>query len=246
MARFRDFKKSTVRETPDYVLAELRKTEIGNEAIAAENALAQEKIQTGLEVYDASTDMAGVTPIKDGFDRMFGSDGVSEAAPIASRDASQIDPLNIGDGGEISNVTRGETYGSDFDPQGNYIGGGDFEIAPDGSVGEQIDDVGLRDKLLEEANKYDTAIEGAGAAVDGAEAAVDGVDAATESAEALKSASTLGAGVDGLAAAAGNIPILGGISTLASAESPEQAAAELALMSNPYTGLLLSAYKMFS
>jgi hypothetical protein len=177
---------------------------------------------------------------------MFGSDGVSGAAPIASRDASQIDPLNIGDGGEISNVTRGETYGSDFDPQGNYIGGGDFEIAPDGSVGEQIDDVGLRDKLLEEANKYDTAIEGAGAAVDGAEAAVDGVDAATESAEALKSASTLGAGVDGLAAAAGNIPILGGISTLASAESPEQAAAELALMSNPYTGLLLSAYKMFS
>jgi len=197
--------------------------------------------------------MAGVTPIKDGFSNMFGSDGVSKAAPIASRDASQIDPLNIGDGGEISNVTRGETYGSDFDPQGNYIGGGDFEIAPDGSVGEQIDDVGLRDKLLEEANKYDTAVEGAGAAVEGAgaavegvDAAVEGVDAAVEGAEALETASTLGAGVDGLSAAAGSIPLLGGISTLASAESPEQAAAELALMSNPYTGLLLSAYKMFS
>ena len=239
MARFRDFKKSTVRDTPDYITAELRSAEIGNEAIAAENALRQEQIQTGLEVYDASTDMAGVTPIKDGFSNMFGSDGVSKAAPIASRDASQIDPLNIGDGGEISNVTRGETYGSDFDPQGNYIGGGDFEIAPDGSVGEQIDDVGLRDKLLEEANKYDTAVEGAGAAV-------EGVDAAVEGAEALETASTLGAGVDGLSAAAGSIPLLGGISTLASAESPEQAAAELALMSNPYTGLLLSAYKMFS
>ena len=246
MARFRDFKKSTVRDTPQFLAAELRGNQLENEAIAAQNAQRSEDIGQAIKLYDVGTDEAGVTPIKDGFNRMFGSDGVSEAAPIASRDASQIDPLNIGDGGSISDVTRGETYGGDFDPQGNYIGGGDFEIAPDGSVGEQIDDVEIRDKLLEEMNKYESTAEGAVAAVEGVDAAVEGVDAAAESAEALKTASTLGAGVDGLAAAAGNIPVLGGISTLASAESPEQAAAELALMSNPYTGLLLSAYKMFS
>ena len=239
MARFRDFNTATKRETPDYLTAELRATEIGNQAIADENSLRQEQIQTGAELYDSSADMLGVTPIKDGFDRMFGSDGT---------------PLNLDMESPNVGATPFETPddGLNLDLTGD-VGATPFAAPDDGlNLDIGVEDDSINGILNREFDAIDPTMGMTDAATIPADMAantteaLDTASAMGDAAETLETASTLGAGVDGLAAAAGNIPVLGGISTLASAESPEQAAAELALMSNPYTGLLLSAYKMFS
>jgi hypothetical protein len=239
MARFRDFKKSTVRDTPQFLAAELRGNQLENEAIASQNAQRSEDIGQAIKLYDVGTDEAGVTPIKDGFNRMFGSDGT---------------PLSFEGVNAPADMNAPDALLSDMDAGiGTDVGATPFAPPSDGlNLDLGVEDDSIRGLLNKGFDTVDPALGMTDAAAIPADLAADttgALDTASklgESAEALETASTLGAGVDGLAAAAGNIPVLGGISTLASAESPEQAAAELALMSNPYTGLLLSAYKMFS
>ena len=229
MARFRDFKKSTVRDTPQFLAAELRGNQLENEAIASQNAQRSEDIGQAIKLYDVGTDEAGVTPIKDGFSNMFGSDGT---------------PLNL----DLSGTDVGDTPWAAPTEELNLDFGSDFgsDVWAEKARGDLNLDLGVEeDSIRGLLNRGFDATEGVGAAATGVDAAATGVDAAelgADTASALSTASemgdaasTLGASADGLASAMGSIPILGGISALNS-ESPEEAALKLLSTTNPYLG----------
>ena len=229
MARFRDFKKSTVRDTPQFLAAELRGNQLENDAIAAQNAQRSEDIGQAIKLYDVGTDEAGVTPIKDGFNRMFGSDGT---------------PLNL----DLESPNVGDTpftppeEGLNVDLSGTDVGATPFAPPSDGlNLDLGVEDDSIRGLLNKGFDTVDPALGMTDAAAIPADLAANSTDALStagelgESAEALETVSTLGDSVDGLASAAGSIPILGGISALNS-ESPEEAALKLLSTTNPYLG----------
>ena len=223
MARFRDFKKSTVRDTPQFLAAELRGNQLENDAIEAQNAQRSEDIGQAIKLYDVGTDEAGVTPIKDGFSNMFGSDGtplsfegVNAPTDMASPE-TRLSDIDVGLDADVGATPFAPSEGLNLD-----IGMEDDSI--NSLLTKQFDAAELAELGADTTDALGTASEMG-----------DAASALGEGAEALETASTLGAGVDGLAAAAGNIPILGGISALNS-ESPEEAALKLLSTTNPYLG----------
>jgi hypothetical protein len=120
----RSFRAATQAATPNFAAATARQGELEQRAMAEANALRSQNTLGAANLYNKG--MGDKSPIadfaSDMYDNVSGPDMTGESS-IVGRDAGSIDPMNIGDGSDISNVTGGETFGGDFDPQGNYLDG---------------------------------------------------------------------------------------------------------------------------
>ena len=150
----RNFRAATAAKTPQFAAATARQGELEQQAMQQANALRSQNMLGAAQVYNKG--MGDRSPIADFSSDMYNNVFSDPELPmgesaVVGRDAGSIDPMNIGDGSDVSNVTGGDTLEGEFDPQGNWLGEGSGTIDDAGSTIMDADtaiDTGVRSDLI--------------------------------------------------------------------------------------------------